>query len=135
MATAPNLADGPDYIAFRIPEGRGALTVVAEVQPQDLGGCSWAVWSYHAERQFEAVPVNHAVLSAHLDAENYVTKGEQYIGSLRKIIEVLARSGSDATDTESLLPQVEAVQEMYVSHRDWLHVELKPTALIYRGPS
>ena len=38
------MADGPDYIAFRIPEGRGLLTVVAEVQPQDLGGFSWAVW-------------------------------------------------------------------------------------------
>ena len=80
--------------------------------------------------------MNHAVLSAHLEnAENYVTKGEQYIGRLREIIDVPARSGSDTTDTEGLLRQVEAVQEVYVSHRDWLHVELKPTALIYWGPS
>ena len=77
--------------------------------------------------------MNHAVLSAHLEnAENYVTKGEQYIGRLREIIDVLARSGSDATDAEGLLRQVEAVQEMYVSHREWLQVELKrSTGLIF----
>jgi len=76
------------------------------------------------------------VLSAHLEnAENYVTKGEQYIGRLREIIDVPDRSGSHPTDTEGSLRQVEAVQEMHVSHRDLLHVELKPTALIYRGPS
>ncbi len=61
MATAPDLADGPDYIAFRIPEGRGALTDVAEVQPQDLGGCSWAVW-YSAltpTGEFRKAPLNY----------------------------------------------------------------------------
>jgi hypothetical protein len=81
--------------------------------------------------------VNHAVLSTHLEnAENYVTKGEQYNGRLREFIDVLARSGSDATDAEGLLRQVEAAHEMYVSHRDWLQAELKrSTGLIYRGPS
>ncbi len=28
---ATNVAEGPDYIAFRIPEGRGLLTVVAPI--------------------------------------------------------------------------------------------------------
>ena len=80
--------------------------------------------------------MNHAVLSAHLKTlKNYVTKGKQYIGRLREIIDVPFRSGSDPTDTEGLLRQVEAVQEMYDSHRDWLHIEPKPTALIYRDPS
>jgi hypothetical protein len=69
------------------------------------------------------------------NAENYVTKGEQYIGRLWEIIDVPFRSGFGPTDTEGLLRQVEAVHEMYDSRRDWLHVELKPTALIYRDPS
>ena len=58
------MADGPDYIAFRIPEGRGLLTVVAEVQPQDLGGCSWAVWysSLTPTGEFRKAPVNHVGL-------------------------------------------------------------------------
>ena len=58
------MADGPDYIAFRIPEGRGLLTVVAKVQPQDLGGCSWAIW-YSAltpTGEFRKAPVNHNLL-------------------------------------------------------------------------
>ena len=38
------MADSPDYIAFRVPEGRGLPTVVAMVQPADLAGSCWAVW-------------------------------------------------------------------------------------------
>ena len=70
--------------------------------------------------------MNRAVLLAHLEtAESYVAKGDQYIGRLREIIGTLAKSGSGATEAEGLLRQVENVQEMYVSHRDWLLNELK----------
>jgi predicted metal-dependent enzyme (double-stranded beta helix superfamily) len=81
--------------------------------------------------------VNQAILSAHLEnAQNYVTKGEQYIGRLREIIDLLTQNGSDATDATGLLRQIQAVQEMYVSHRDWLQEELKrSTGVTYRGPS
>lgn len=70
--------------------------------------------------------MNRAVLLAHLEtAESYVAKGDQYIGRLREIIGTLAKNGSGATEAEALLRQVESVQEMYVSHRDWLLNELK----------
>jgi hypothetical protein len=70
--------------------------------------------------------VDRAVLLSHLEtAESYVAKGDQYIGRLRELIGVLARSGTGATEAEALLRQVESVQEMYVSHRDWLLNELK----------
>ena len=61
MATAPNLADGPDYIAFRIPEGRGLLTVVAAVQPGAGATFPWAVW-YSAlapTGEFKKAPLNY----------------------------------------------------------------------------
>ena len=59
------VADRPVYIAFRIPEGRGLLTVVAVLQPEDLTGCSWAVW-YSAlapTGEFRKAPVNYIRLS------------------------------------------------------------------------
>lgn len=78
--------------------------------------------------------MDSVVLQAHLmTAENYVAKGDAYIGRLREVIDVLARSGADATDAEDLLRQVEDVQERYVSHRDWLLNELKNSTGI--GPS
>lgn len=38
------MAGRPKYIAFRIPEGRGLLTVVAAVQPGARAAFSWALW-------------------------------------------------------------------------------------------
>ena len=38
------VAGRPKYIAFRIPEGRGRLTVVAAVQPGARAAFSWALW-------------------------------------------------------------------------------------------
>ena len=38
------VAGRPNYIAFRIPEGRGLLTVVAAVQPGARAAFSWALW-------------------------------------------------------------------------------------------
>ena len=61
MATATNVADGPDYIAFRIPEGRGLLTVVAAVQPGAGATFPWAVW-YSAlapTGEFKKAPLNY----------------------------------------------------------------------------
>jgi len=70
--------------------------------------------------------MNRAVLLARLEtAESYVARGDQYIGRLREITGTLAKSGSGATEAATLLRQVESVQEMYVSHRDWLLNELK----------
>ena len=95
MATALNLADGPDYIAFRIPEGRGALTVVAKVQPQDLGGCSWTVW-YSAltpTGEFRKAPVNHTRLGINP-------------GIAKTMIEAIKSGGSLPAD---LVEQLQAV--------------------------
>ena len=61
IATATNVADGPDYIAFRIPEGRGLLTVVAAVQPGAGATFPWAVW-YSAlapTGEFKKAPLNY----------------------------------------------------------------------------
>ena len=61
MATATNVVDGPDYIAFRIPEGRGLLTVVAVVQPGAGATFPWAVW-YSAlapAGEFKRAPLNY----------------------------------------------------------------------------
>ena len=61
MATATNVAEGPDYIAFRIPEGRGLLTVVAAVQPGAGATFPWAVW-YSAlapTGEFKKAPLNY----------------------------------------------------------------------------
>ena len=61
MATATNVVDGPDYIAFRIPEGRGLLTVVAAVQPGAGATFPWAVW-YSAlapTGEFKKAPLNY----------------------------------------------------------------------------
>jgi hypothetical protein len=57
--------------------------------------------------------------------ESYIDKGHQYIGRLQEIIGLLGGAGSDITATEDLLRKIEATQEMYVSHRDWLLKELK----------
>jgi len=61
MASATNVVDGPDYIAFRIPEGRGLLTVVAVVQPGAGATFPWAVW-YSAlapTGEFKKAPLNY----------------------------------------------------------------------------
>jgi len=61
MASATNVVDGPDYIAFRIPEGRGLLTVVAVVQPGAGATFPWAVW-YSAlapAGEFKRAPLNY----------------------------------------------------------------------------
>lgn len=81
--------------------------------------------------------MDRSVLLAHLEtAENYVTKGEQYIGRLRELIGVLAQSGSGTTEAEALLRQVEDVQGRYVSHRNWLLNELKnSTGITPSGPA
>ena len=89
------MADGPDYIAFRIPEGRGLLTVVAEVQPQDLGGFSWAIW-YSAltpAGEFRKAPVNHI----RLGMDRRIAK---------TMIEIINSGGSLPTDPVEQLPVV-----------------------------
>ena len=51
----------PDYIAFRIPEGRGLLTVVAALQPGAGATFPWAVW-YSAltpTGEFKKAPLNY----------------------------------------------------------------------------
>jgi len=70
--------------------------------------------------------VDRAVLLAHLEViESYINKGKQYIGRLQEIIGLLGGGGSDITETQDLLHKIEATQEMFVSHRDWLLKELK----------
>ena len=89
------MADGPEYIAFRIPEGRGLLTVVAEVQPQDLGGFSWAIW-YSAltpAGEFRKAPVNHI----RLGMDRRIAK---------TMIEIINSGGSLPTDLVEQLPVV-----------------------------
>ena len=84
VPTAPNLADAPDYIAFRIPEGRGLLTVVAEVQPQDLGGCSWAVW-YSAltpTGEFRKAPLNYIRFGINPGIAKTLIEAIKTVGSL-----------------------------------------------------
>jgi hypothetical protein len=51
----------PDYIAFRIPEGRGLLTVVAAVQPGARAASPWAVWysTLAPAGEFRKSPVNY----------------------------------------------------------------------------
>ena len=61
MPNATNVAEAPDYIAFRIPEGRGLLTVVAAVQPGAGATFPWAVW-YSAlapSGEFKKAPLNY----------------------------------------------------------------------------
>jgi len=61
MATATNVVDGPDYIAFRVPEGRGLLTIVAVVQPGAGATFPWAIW-YSAlapTGEFKKAPLNY----------------------------------------------------------------------------
>jgi hypothetical protein len=55
------VVDGPDYIAFRIPEGRGLLTVVAAVQPGARAASPWAVWysTLIPKGEFKKTPVNY----------------------------------------------------------------------------
>jgi hypothetical protein len=52
---------GPDYIAFRIPEGRGLLTVVAAVQPGARAACPWAIWysTLAPTGEFKQSPANY----------------------------------------------------------------------------
>ena len=70
--------------------------------------------------------MNRAVLLTHLEATDYyVTRGEQCIGRLREVIDVLTRSGSDVTDAEGLLRQLEDVHGRHVSHREWLLNEIR----------
>src|SRR5688572_26890627 len=51
----------PDYIAFRIPEGRGLLTVVAAVQPSARAASPWAVWysTLAPAGEFRKSPMNY----------------------------------------------------------------------------
>jgi hypothetical protein len=55
------VAADPNYIAFRIPEGRGLLTVVAAVQPGARATFRWAVWysTLAPTGEFKKAPVNH----------------------------------------------------------------------------
>jgi hypothetical protein len=69
--------------------------------------------------------VDRAVVLAHLEiVERYIDKGKHYIGRLQEIIDVLGRERPETTATKDLLLKIEATQQMYVSHRDWLLNEL-----------
>jgi hypothetical protein len=69
---------------------------------------------------------DRAIVLAHLEiVERYIEKGHQYIGRLQEIIDLLGRERPETTATKELLLKIEATQEMYVSHRDWLLKELK----------
>jgi hypothetical protein len=89
------VADNPDYIAFRVPEGRGLLTVVAEVQPQALGGSSWAVWysTLTPTGELRKVPVNHS----RLGMNSRIAK---------TMIDVISSGGSLPADFVEQLPVV-----------------------------
>ena len=70
--------------------------------------------------------VDRAVVLAHLEiVERYIDNGKQYIDRLQKIINLLGHDRPETTATKDLLLKIEATQEMYVSHRDWLFKELK----------
>ena len=70
--------------------------------------------------------MDRAVVLAHLEiVERYIDKGQQYMGRLQEIIDLLGRDGPESTTSQDLLRKMEATQEMYVSHRDWLLKELK----------
>jgi len=55
------VAARPNYIAFRIPEGRGLLTVVAAVQPGAGAAFRWALWysTLAPTGEFKKAPVNY----------------------------------------------------------------------------
>jgi hypothetical protein len=55
------VAARPNYIAFRIPEGRGLLTVVAAVQPGAGVALHWALWysTLAPTGEFKKAPVNY----------------------------------------------------------------------------
>ena len=70
--------------------------------------------------------MDRAVVLAHLEiVERYIDKGQQYIGRLQEIIHLLGREAPEAETSQDLLRKMEATQELYVSHRDWLLRELK----------
>ena len=89
------MADGPDYIAFRVPEGRGLLTVVAMLQPADLAGSSWAVWYsvLTPTGEFKKAPLNYN----RLGIDSRIAK---------TMIEVINSGGSLPADLVEQLPVV-----------------------------
>ena len=73
--------------------------------------------------------MDRAVVLAHLEiVERYIDKGQEYIGRLQGIIDLLGRDGPETTTSHDLLRKMEATQEMYVSHRDWLLKELEDSS-------
>ena len=57
-----SVAEEPDYIAFRVPERSGLLTVVAALEPGDRGRFPWAVWysELTPNGEFRKVPGRYA---------------------------------------------------------------------------
>jgi hypothetical protein len=71
------MVDSPDYIAFRLPDGDGLLTVVAALEPGERGSFPWAKWYSDSapSGEFRKVPggyarfvINDAVASTMIDA-------------------------------------------------------------------
>ena len=89
------VAAGPNFIAFRIPEGRGLLTVVAAVQPGARAACRWAVWysTLAPTGEFKRAPGNYTRfrIGAHI---------------AKPMIEVIKTGGSLPADLVEQLPIV-----------------------------
>jgi len=95
LNSAQRGVQSPDYIAFRIPEGRGLLTVVAAVQPGARAASPWAIWysTLAPAGEFRKSPVN------------YIRLG---IGAriAKTMIEVIKSGGSLPADLVEQLPIV-----------------------------
>jgi hypothetical protein len=57
-----SVAEEREYIAFRVPEGSGLVTVVAALEPGDRGRFPWAVWysELTPNGEFKKVPGGYA---------------------------------------------------------------------------
>jgi hypothetical protein len=71
------MVNSPEYIAFRLPDGDGLLTVVAALEPGERGSFPWAKWYSESapSGEFRKVPggyarfaINDAVASTMIDA-------------------------------------------------------------------
>jgi len=87
------VAGRPNYIAFRIPEGRGLLTVVAAVQPGARAAFSWALWysTLAPTGELKKAPVN--VIRFRIGAR-----------IAKPLIEVIKSGGSLPADLVEQLP-------------------------------